>query len=76
VQIYCLPVLSDNYVFLLHDAEHDVATVVYPAEEGAVIECLQTLRAELIAIFSTHHHVERVGGNLGLLQRLTISLVC
>lgn len=69
MQVYRLPVLSDNYIFLLHDAENNTAAVVDPAEASPVLRQLETLNAELVAIFNTHHHHDHVGGNQQLMAR-------
>ncbi|WP_416672152.1 hydroxyacylglutathione hydrolase [Egbenema bharatensis] len=69
MQIHRLPALSDNYIFVLHDADRQIAAVVDPAEATPVLQCLQHLQAELVAIFNTHHHGDHVGGNTQLLQQ-------
>ena len=66
MDIYRLAVLSDNYVFVLHDAARQVAAVVDPAVADPVLKKLQELGADLIAIFNTHHHFDHVGGNQAL----------
>lgn len=68
MQIHRLPALSDNYIFLLHDAAQGIAAVVDPAEATPVLHCLRQLQAELVAIFNTHHHGDHVGGNSSLLR--------
>ncbi|WAL62790.1 hydroxyacylglutathione hydrolase [Thermocoleostomius sinensis] len=68
MQIYRLPALSDNYIFLLHDADRQIAAVVDPAEASSVLQQLQQLGASLVAIFNTHHHGDHVGGNTQLLK--------
>ncbi len=68
MDIHRLPVLSDNYVFVLHDPTQGIAAVVDPAEAEPVLECVAGLGAELIAIFNTHHHGDHVGGNRRLMQ--------
>lgn len=68
MQVHRLPALSDNYIFLLHDAATGTAAVVDPAEAAPVIHKLQELGAELTAIFNTHHHGDHVGGNQQLLR--------
>ena len=52
MQIIRLPVLSDNYIFLLHDPLRNIAAVVDPAEAQPVLEELTKLQAELVAIFN------------------------
>ncbi|MDB9528463.1 hydroxyacylglutathione hydrolase [Oscillatoria sp. CS-180] len=69
MEIYRLPVLSDNYIFLLHDPTTKTAAVVDPAEAVPVLEKLTALDATLTAIFNTHHHGDHVGGNRLLVQR-------
>jgi len=69
MQIHRLPALSDNYIFLLHDPNQNIAAVVDPAIADPVLRCLNELNAELIAIFNTHHHGDHVGGNQQLMER-------
>ena len=69
MQIHRIPVLSDNYIFLLHDISSNTAAVVDPAEAEPVIKKLHELEAELVAIFNTHHHNDHVGGNKQLIQQ-------
>ncbi len=68
MQIERIPVLSDNYVFLLFDDQQKIAAVVDPAVAKPVLQKLQELELELVAIFNTHHHSDHVGGNRKLLQ--------
>jgi hydroxyacylglutathione hydrolase len=75
MQIYRLPALSDNYIFLLHDADRQIAAVVDPAEAHPVLRQLQKLGASLVAIFNTHHHGDHVGGNTQLLQAFPKAVV-
>jgi hydroxyacylglutathione hydrolase len=75
VKIYQIPVLKDNYIFVLHDPQNGHAAVVDPAEAAPVLHLLQTLNADLVAIFNTHHHSDHVGGNLALLRRFPKAVV-
>ncbi|QZZ23083.1 hydroxyacylglutathione hydrolase [Leptothermofonsia sichuanensis E412] len=75
MQIYRLPALSDNYIFLLFDPEQRVAAVVDPAETAPVLRCLKELGAPLVAILNTHHHADHVGANTDLLQRYPNAVV-
>lgn len=69
MQVYRLPVLSNNYIFFLHDRDRNIAAVVDPALAQPVLQQLQTLGATLTAIFNTHCDKDHVGGNSELLQR-------
>jgi hydroxyacylglutathione hydrolase len=68
MRIFRLEALSDNYIFLLHDRQQNIAAVVDPAEAEPVLSKLAELNAELVAIFNTHHHFDHVGGNQQLMQ--------
>ena len=69
LQVKRLSALSDNYIFLLHDPQKNIAAVVDPAEPEPVLNCLAELGAELVAIFNTHHHSDHVGANRALMQK-------
>ena len=69
MDIYRLPARSDNYIFVLHDAQSGTAAVVDPADASPVLDQLSELNADLIAIFNTHHHNDHVGGNRALLTK-------
>ena len=68
MQIERIPVLSDNYVFLLFDKQQKIAAVVDPAVAKPVLKRVQELGLDLVAIFNTHHHPDHVGGNRKLLR--------
>lgn len=67
MDVYRLPALSDNYIFLLHNRDRQEAAVVDPAQSEPVLRKLHELDANLVAIFNTHHHADHVGGNEALM---------
>jgi hydroxyacylglutathione hydrolase len=69
MQVIRLEALSDNYIFLLHDRQQNIAAVVDPAEAEPVLKKLNELQAKLVTIFNTHHHHDHVGGNQQLMQK-------
>jgi hydroxyacylglutathione hydrolase len=69
MEIKRIPVLSDNYVFVLYDLQQKIAAVVDPAVAPPVLECLAELDLELVAILNTHHHWDHVGGNKQLMEK-------
>lgn len=75
MQVDRLSALSDNYIFLLHEPEQNIAAVVDPAEASPVLQRLEALGATLVAIFNTHHHADHVGGNSKLLQQFPDAVV-
>lgn len=68
--IEIVPVLSDNYVFLLHEPTSGATAAVDPAVPGPVVEALAARGWRLSHILNTHHHADHTGGNLDL-QRAT-----
>lgn len=65
VDVALIPVLSDNYVFVLHTIRR--AVVVDPAVAPEVIRWLRQRGLELEAVLQTHHHSDHIGGTPGLL---------
>jgi hydroxyacylglutathione hydrolase len=75
MKVIRIPVLTDNYIFLLHDSQTNTAAVVDPAVAKPVLDCLQKIGAELVAIFNTHHHWDHIGANQELSQKFPNLLV-
>jgi hydroxyacylglutathione hydrolase len=75
MEILRLPVLSDNYIFVLHDPQRRIAAVVDPALAAPVLDCLAQVGATLVAIFITHHHWDHVGGNLALQEQFPAAVI-
>jgi hydroxyacylglutathione hydrolase len=69
MQVTSIAALTDNYIFLLHDSKKSIAAVVDPADSQPVLQKLAQLKAELVAIFNTHHHHDHVGANQELIQK-------
>jgi hydroxyacylglutathione hydrolase len=61
-----LPVLTDNYIYLLHDEATGTTGVVDPAEATPVLDELARRGWQLGWILNTHHHGDHVGGNAAL----------
>jgi hydroxyacylglutathione hydrolase len=65
MDIALLPVLQDNYIFVLHDGKE--AVVVDPAVGEPVVAWLRERSLTLRAILHTHHHSDHIGGAPALL---------
>ena len=65
LQVALLPVLRDNYLFVLHDGRR--AAVVDPAVAEPAIAWLKQRGLELVAVLQTHHHSDHIGGTPALL---------
>lgn len=59
-------VLSDNYIYLVHDVITGATAAIDPAEAAPVLSILETRGWTLSHIFNTHHHNDHTGGNLEL----------
>lgn len=68
LNILLLPVLTDNYIYLVHEPVSGKTAVVDPAVSEPVLMALQEHDWQLDYIFNTHHHADHVGGNLQLKQ--------
>lgn len=75
MEIFRLPALSDNYIFLLYDSVSQTTAVVDPAQPEPVLQQLTQLGASLTAILNTHHHADHVGGNRRLQQQFPQAVV-
>jgi hydroxyacylglutathione hydrolase len=75
LDIRSLPVLSDNYVFLLREPAAGAVAAVDPSVAVPVIETLGTLGWRLTHILNTHHHWDHTGGNLELKERFGCTVV-
>jgi hydroxyacylglutathione hydrolase len=75
LDILLLPVLTDNYIYLLHEPVSDTTAVVDPAIAEPVMAVLQEKGWQLDYIFNTHHHSDHVGGNLQLKQATGCQIV-
>ena len=70
LEVELLPVLADNYCYLLRDPASGTSGVVDPAEAEPVLRRLRELERGLDWAFITHHHADHIGG-LAALQDAT-----
>lgn len=61
-----MPVLSDNYAYLLIDRKTSFAGVVDPAEPEKVLVAAEKEGVTLTTVITTHHHWDHAGGNDGM----------
>jgi len=66
LEILQIPVLEDNYVYLLHEPDSGATAAVDPAVAGPVLGALDARGWRLSHVLNTHHHGDHVGGNLEL----------
>jgi len=63
IDIVRIPVLSDNYVWLVHDAASGETVVVDPAVADPVLAEAKARGWTISAIWNTHWHPDHTGGN-------------
>ena len=64
-----IPVLSDNYITLVHEPISGATAAVDPALAEPVLERLAAKGWRLTHILNTHHHGDHTGGNLELIRQ-------
>jgi hydroxyacylglutathione hydrolase len=66
IDVEQIPVLNDNYVYLVRDRATGKVGVVDPAVSDPVLERAHTLGWRITHILNTHHHGDHVGGNMAI----------
>jgi hydroxyacylglutathione hydrolase len=75
LEIEMFPCLSDNYGFLVHDADSGVTATVDTPDAEAITRALERKGWRLTHILNTHHHADHAGGNLALKRRTDCTIV-
>jgi hydroxyacylglutathione hydrolase len=69
------PCLTDNYGYLLHDAESGVTAAIDTPDATEITAQLDAKGWRLTHILNTHHHADHAGGNLELKRRTGCTIV-
>lgn len=75
LEIVQLPILKDNYIYLIHDPESGETAAVDPGLAQPVLDILSQKKWQLTYIFNTHHHWDHVDGNLELKQKTGCKII-
>ncbi|MDD5460171.1 MAG: hydroxyacylglutathione hydrolase [Methylococcales bacterium] len=70
-----IPVLTDNYIYLVHEPLSGETAVVDPALAQPVLDILNEKDWRLTCILNTHHHWDHVGGNLELKEKTGCKII-
>lgn len=62
ISVQAVPILSDNYAWLLRDAATGATAIVDPAEAAPVAAAIDAAGGRLDLILLTHHHPDHVAG--------------
>ncbi|MBJ6120234.1 hydroxyacylglutathione hydrolase [Sphingomonas mollis] len=63
LQIVAVPVLADNYAWLIYDPKTDDAAVVDPGEAAPVLAAAAERGWHISQVWTTHWHPDHTGGN-------------
>lgn len=66
LEVVRIPVLNDNYVWLIHDDASGQTVAVDPAVAEPVLEAADARGWTIDQIWNTHWHPDHVGGNAGI----------
>lgn len=75
LEIRIVPCLSDNYAYLVRDADAGLCAVVDPSEPEPVKRALAARGWRLTHILNTHHHFDHTGGNVPLKEEFGAQVV-
>ncbi|PXW28324.1 hydroxyacylglutathione hydrolase [Paraburkholderia caballeronis] len=63
LEVVAVPVLDDNYVWMMHDRYSNTTVVIDPGVAEPVMEAADSLGWSIDQIWITHWHDDHVGGN-------------
>ena len=63
LEVVIIPVLSDNYIWLVHDDKSGETMVIDPAVSEPVLKEVEKRGWEITQIWNTHWHPDHTGGN-------------
>jgi len=69
LRVEIVPCLNDNYAYLLVDDARKECAIVDASEPAPVLDAIARVGLPLVAILSTHHHGDHVGGNEDVLAK-------
>lgn len=69
MKIVQIPLLRDNYGYLLVCQKTNSAAIIDPSEAEPAWQRIEQEKVSLTAILNTHHHRDHTGGNEGLLAK-------
>jgi len=66
LEIVAVPAFSDNYIWILHDADSGETAVVDPGDAAPALAEAERRGWTVTQVWNTHHHWDHSGGNLAM----------
>jgi hydroxyacylglutathione hydrolase len=66
LEVIAVPVLTDNYVWLIHNNETGETAAVDPSVAEPVLQAVAARNGQLTQVLNTHWHPDHTGGNAGI----------
>jgi hydroxyacylglutathione hydrolase len=66
LEVVAIPVLTDNYVWLIHNRESGETAAVDPSAADPVLDAVAAKGWRLTQVLNTHWHADHTGGNPGI----------
>lgn len=76
LQVFSLPVLKDNYSYVLRDEKSKKTAIIDPGEASPLIDFLEARAWRPDFIWNTHHHWDHIGGNDALKKKYQSKIWC
>jgi len=73
--VHQVPVLEDNYIYIVQDCHSDSVIVVDPALAEPVQNTCERLNITPTHIMNTHHHWDHTDGNLELINKFDCEVI-
>ena len=74
MDIHIIPVLDDNYSFVLHSADQNFTAVIDPGDAAPISDFLDDKGWALDMVINTHHHHDHISGNQALVDKYKAKL--
>src|SRR5262249_1613133 len=75
LDIELVPLLKDNYAYLLRDAATGTTAIVDPSEARPALAAARAREWRITHVLSTHHHWDHTGGNLEIKEATGCTVV-
>ena len=74
MKIHQIPLLRDNYGYLIVCEKTNHSAIVDPSEADPVLRRIEQEKVDPVAILNTHHHRDHTGGTEGLLAKYPVKV--